>query len=125
MVVHHPGSLHERVQDRAAAEFEPAGNHILAHGIGNWTGGWNFRKGPPAIVDSYSTGESPQVCIQSTKIVLDFEDTVGIVYDGVDFGFIADDPRVSEQFLNFCIVVVGNQLDIKIIKRLAEILSFV
>ena len=54
----------------------------------------------------------------------DLEDTVGVVNDGVNFGFVADDPRIGEQFLNFRIVVAGNQFDIKIIKRLTEIFPF-
>lgn len=42
MVVYHPDSLHESIEDRAAAELKPASYHIFAHSIGNLAGGWNL-----------------------------------------------------------------------------------
>lgn len=123
MIVDHPGGLHERVQDRTAAELESAGDQLFAHGIGNWAGGWNLGQGLPVILDGLPLGEAPQIGIQRTELPLDLENVVGIVNDGVDFGFVADDARVGEQFLNFYLVVAGHHANLEMIERQTEILA--
>jgi len=124
MVVYHPGSLHERIQDRTATELKTSGNHVFAHGIGNRAGGWNLGDGLPAILDGRPSGEPPKIGIQRTEFLLYLEDTVGVIDDGTNFGFVAHDPGIGEQFLDFQIVVLGNQVNIKIIESLSKILPF-
>ena len=122
MVVDHPGRLHDSVQDRTAAEFESAGDHVFTHRIRDRAFGRDLGQGLPAILDRFPIGEAPQIRIQSAKLLLNFEDPVGVIDDGVDFGLIADDPRVGEQFLNFHVGVAGDNFDIKIVERMPKIL---
>ena len=65
MVIHHPGCLHVRVDNRRPDEFEPSGLQILAYLFSKFRFGGNVLPGLPGIPDWLAVDESDR---KSTRL---------------------------------------------------------
>ena len=123
MVIHDSDGLHESVADRAAAEFESALTHVLAHGIGNRGSCGQVCQGAGFVHHGFSAGESPDIFIERAEFLLDFREPARVVDGGLDLQAVAHDAGVPHQSLNFLLFESRDLARIKSGKRLAEVFA--
>ncbi len=71
MIVDHASSLHERVANNRADEFEPPTFQVLTHGIGNRCVTGNVFRRFPAIANRSAFDELPDILIKASDFLLD------------------------------------------------------
>src|SRR6266699_2415719 len=79
MVVHHPDSLHVRVDNRRTYEGKTAALEILAHGVRLDGVSGNLPYSSPTILKWATVDEAPLICVEASKLRLDFEKRLGVL----------------------------------------------
>lgn len=119
MIVHHPHGLHESVANGRAHKCEPSADKIFAHRIGFSRTGGDLFELFPAIYLWFAAHETPDISIETPKLLLDDEKGFGVFDGGVDLKPVTNDPWIRQQFLDFSFVIAGDQIHIKVIESAA------
>ena len=123
MVIDHPYGLHEGVADCRPHKLESPNLKVLAHGVRFDRVRRQFARSP-RIPYRTAVHKSPDVGIETAKLLPYGEECARISNRGRYLEPIADDSRVRKQFLNFSRVIVRDDHWIKMIERLAIVVSF-
>ena len=105
MVVHEADRLHERVADRRTDEAELPALQVFAHHPGLRRLRRKVGQRRPPVDDRRSVDEPPEVVSEAAELVLQLEDTRGVIERGLDLEPVPDDARVGEQSL----AVIGSE----------------
>src|SRR5258708_3080397 len=116
MVIHHPDSLHVRIDNRRTYEVETAALEILAHGVRLAGVSGNLPHGPPTVLERATVDEAPLVRVETAELRLDFEKRLGVLDRRFDLRSVAHDTRVSQQRRDLPLVVAGDLLGIEAVK---------
>ena len=76
-----------------------------------------------AVRPGFAANELPDVRIEIAEFFLDFEKSAGILNGSVYFEFIANNPLIIQEFLNFGFIVCSYFFGIEIIKSFALMFS--
>jgi len=125
MVVHHPHGLHESVADGRAHKCKTSADKIFAHCIGFSRMGRDLFELLPAIYLSFAAHETPNINIETSKLLLDDEKRFGVFDSGLDLEPVTNDPWIRQQFLDFSFVIAGDQIRIKVIESAAIVLTLI
>ena len=124
MVIHHAGCLHMRITDGRSYECEASEAQIFAHRI--------RLRGCRRIIFQLFEGmhnrsaihKLPDVGIEASELLLDFQKPAGVVNRGGDLGLVSDDSRIAEQLLGFSLSISGHLLRIEMIEGEAVVFPF-
>ena len=103
VVIDHPYRLHECVADGRSDELEPEALEFLAHGIRRGRVDRNIRHLFPSILNGNAIDEFPEQTGKRLTGIPEIEGGSGVDARRGHFEAIADDARILQEFLLFCL----------------------
>jgi hypothetical protein len=116
--------LHEGVTNRWPNELEPSFLQIFAHGLRLRSTGGNISHFFPGVLKRIAINELPDVMVKAAKLFLDLPEGSSVSDGRIDFELVSYDLRINEQSGNFLLGVLGDFLDVKIVKSFSITFPF-
>src|SRR6476646_4350470 len=125
MIVHHSGSLHQRVTNGRPDKFESAPLEVAAHCIGFRCARGHLSHPTPAILLRLAADKTPKISVKAPKLLPNGEKGFRILDSRSNLEPVSHDPGVGEKAFHIARTVACDFLRAKSIKRLSIVLSFV
>jgi hypothetical protein len=125
MVIHHPGGLHLGINDGGPYELESPLLEIPAYQVRQCGFGGHFLERFQFIAYGLSIDESPNVPVEGSEPLPDYDESIGVADCRVDFESVADYSAVLEQGCDFTGTVFRDFIKIEVVKRLTEVFPFI
>src|SRR5579859_4260527 len=123
MIVHHTGSLHERIADGAAHEAETALLQVLAHCVG--FRGTVRRLATPVVDLRLAAHEGPDVLVEAAELLLHREESLGIPDAALDLEAVTHDAGILEQPRHVLLGVASHLLRVEAMIGAAVVVALV
>jgi hypothetical protein len=124
VIIHHSHRLHEGVRNGRAHEFESSTQKISAQRVRIGSARRDLWEAFPKIDFGFASNEAPNVGIETSKLLLDEEEGLRVLDGGFDFQPVSNNAGVRQEFVDFSLVIAGDQTRVKIIEGAAIVLSF-
>src|SRR5206468_2390392 len=107
VVIDHPDRLHEGVTDRGTDELEAPPFQVFAQGIRLGGRGRHVLQRLPGVLLGHALHELPEVLVERPKLLLNEQDSFGVLDSGSDLQAMADDPWIGQQSIHLLLAVAG------------------
>ncbi len=121
MIVDQTDGLHERIADGRADKLKASLQQVFAQSCGQRC---SREERPCAFAPHWLVVyEAPDVLIETTKLLLYFEEGLGVLNCGCDFQTVADNTGIVEELFDFALIVVGDAGRIELVESGAVVFS--
>ena len=125
MIVDHSDGLHECVANCCSDKTKAAALKVRTERIGFCSPGWNFPECIPPVHFRSTTHEGPNIGVESSKFLLNFQERLRVAHGGFDLQSVSDYAGIQHQFLDSCPSKSGNDGRIEVAERFPVIFALV
>ena len=116
MVIDHAAGLHIGIADSRPDKLKTALLEILAHGFRFRCVSGDIGQSSEAVNFRLAIDELPDISVKAAKFRLHVQEGLGIAHHAADFGFVADDACVLQQFTDFGLIILGDHLRLELVE---------
>jgi len=124
VIVHHADGLHEGIGDGRTEKCAAAPDQVFAEGVGFGRFCRYRADGFPAVDPGPAGDKTPEIGVETSGLILDFQKHPGVAHRGLDLAPVADDVGISKQLLDPSRIIRGDPLRVEAVERLTVTLAF-